>query len=74
MSVETRRYEVDPADPRAPTQEVWDAMTPEERAAVLASLPSDPPSSLLPEGDQHRMVNGSRFEASPASCASRVKW
>jgi hypothetical protein len=26
---------VDPADPRAPPQEIWDAMTPAERREVL---------------------------------------
>ncbi len=62
MSVQTRRYEVDPADTRAPTQEVWDAMTPEEHAAVLASLPSDPPRALLPEGDQHRLAKTSALD------------
>ncbi len=34
------RYVVDPDDPRAPSQEVWDLLTEGERAQVLASLPS----------------------------------
>jgi nucleotide-binding universal stress UspA family protein len=34
------RYVVDPDDPRAPSQEVWDRLTEDERAQVLASLPS----------------------------------
>jgi Uma2 family endonuclease len=46
---------VDPADPRAPPQDVWDRMTPAERAAVVASLPADMPLELHPpEGDAHR--------------------
>jgi hypothetical protein len=48
-------YRVDPDDPRAPPQELWDRMTPGERARVVASLPSEfPPSeSAPPEGDPH---------------------
>ncbi len=45
----------DPADPRAPPQDVWDALTPEQRDRVVASLPSGMPLDLPPpEGDQHR--------------------
>ncbi|HEY8429098.1 MAG TPA: Uma2 family endonuclease, partial [Sandaracinaceae bacterium] len=47
------RYVVDPDDPRAPPQAVWDAMSPEERRRVLASLPSDIPRASPPEGDAH---------------------
>jgi hypothetical protein len=50
---------VDPADPRAPPQDVWDRMTPAERAAVVASLPADTPLELRPpEGDAHRKLVG----------------
>ena len=51
----SRRWTLDPDDPRAPTREVWDAMTPEERAHVVATLPSDfPPNEANPpEGDRH---------------------
>jgi Uma2 family endonuclease len=47
---------VDPDDPRAPTTEQWDALSPEERAAVLDALPSDfpPDEASPPEGDEHR--------------------
>ncbi|WP_437899553.1 hypothetical protein [Sorangium sp. So ce124] len=31
---------IDPDDPRAPPQELWDRMTPEERQRVLDTLPS----------------------------------
>lgn len=42
-------------DPRAPSQEAWDRMTPAERAAVVDGLPSDFPVSEAapPEGDTH---------------------
>ncbi|ATB50968.1 hypothetical protein [Corallococcus macrosporus] len=33
-------YHVDPDDPRAPPQEVWDALSPEERQRIIDSLPS----------------------------------
>jgi hypothetical protein len=48
-------YRVDPDDPRAPPQELWDRMTPEERARIVASLPSKfpVPESAPPEGDPH---------------------
>jgi hypothetical protein len=47
------------AFPRAPTQEEWDRMSPEERAEVVESLPSEYPLEQwakvfgLPEGDRH---------------------
>jgi hypothetical protein len=48
-------YRIDPDDPRAPPQEVWDRLTPEERARVVESLPSEFPvsESSPPEGDPH---------------------
>jgi Uma2 family endonuclease len=47
---------LDPDDPRAPAQEVWDRMTPEERAQVVTSLPAEVPLELHPpEGDPHRV-------------------
>jgi Uma2 family endonuclease len=48
-------YVLDPADPRAPTDEQWEAMTPEERARVVGMLPSEPDVEFLPppEGDDH---------------------
>ncbi len=54
--VESSAYVIDPADPRAPSQEQWDAMTTEARAAVAAALPASPEPllGLLPEGDRHR--------------------
>ncbi len=37
------RYVVDPDDPRAPSAEIWELLTPEERAEVVESLPSEFP-------------------------------
>lgn len=46
----------DPADPRAPSREVWATLTPEQRAAVVAALPAEVPLDLHPpEGDLHRI-------------------
>ncbi|REG26474.1 putative restriction endonuclease [Archangium gephyra] len=48
-------YRIDPDDPRAPPQEVWERLTPEERARIVAGLPSEFPVSEAapPEGDPH---------------------
>jgi len=48
-------YVLDPEDPRAPTREQWDAMTPRERDRVIDALPTSLPIELHPpEGDLHR--------------------
>jgi Uma2 family endonuclease len=47
-------YFIDPDDPRAPSEEAWARMTPEERAAVVGMLPAEVPFDLAPsEGDLH---------------------
>ncbi|MFT3768387.1 MAG: Uma2 family endonuclease [Minicystis sp.] len=48
-------WPIDPDDPRAPPQEIWDQMTPEERRRVLDALPSEfePSEASPPEGDFH---------------------
>ncbi|MCK6589798.1 MAG: Uma2 family endonuclease, partial [Polyangiaceae bacterium] len=47
-------YRLNRADPRAPTEEQWACMSPEERARVVARLPSRVPLRLQPpEGDPH---------------------
>jgi hypothetical protein len=53
-------WTLDPLDPRAPSDEVWDALTPEQRAIVVEALPSElepgvaPTLGLSPpEGDFH---------------------
>lgn len=58
MSQGASKYVVDPADPRAPPMDVWEAMSDAERATVVAALPSDPPTNELepPEGDTHRLT------------------
>ena len=46
---------VDPDEPRAPPQAVWDGMSAAERAKIVASLPAGMPLELHPpEGDPHR--------------------
>lgn len=60
MSVLTERppapYVVDPDDPRAPPEDVWARMSPEERRRVIDSLPSEFEASEAapPEGDEHQ--------------------
>lgn len=65
-----RLWVVDPEDPRAPPDEIWDAMTPRERRRVVDSLPSEFPvkEAMPPEGDPHfnakvdtRVVLGAHF-------------
>jgi len=48
-------YVVDPADPRAPSQDIWDRLTISERVHVVASLPHEfePSEAHPPEGDFH---------------------
>ena len=48
-------YRVNPDDPRAPPQDIWEQLSPEERARVVDSLPSEFPASEAtpPEGDPH---------------------
>jgi Uma2 family endonuclease len=48
-------WQLDPEDPRAPSVEIWEKLSAEERAAVVATLPSEfPPNELSPpEGDRH---------------------
>jgi len=48
-------YVFDPADPRAPSVDQWERMLPDERALVVAMLPTEVPLELVPnEGDPHR--------------------
>lgn len=55
MSQSQLPYVVDPDDPRAPPQDVWDRLTREQREAVVAQLPSEFPveAGPPPEGDPH---------------------
>jgi Uma2 family endonuclease len=48
-------YVLDPKDPRAPTLEQWEAMSPAERERVVNALPTSlPVETHPPEGDLHR--------------------
>ena len=46
---------IDPDDPRAPPQEIWDQLSPDERRHLLDALPSDfeIAGACPPEGDPH---------------------
>lgn len=46
---------IDPDDPRAPPTDIWKRMTEQQRAEVIASLPSEfsASESMPPEGDDH---------------------
>ena len=61
--MKTNTWSVDPLDPRAPSQDVWDAMSPEEQARVHAALPSEFPRTSPPEGDPHRLPKVRALEA-----------
>lgn len=63
MSQRPEPWLVDPDDPRAPPQEVWDRLSESERQRVLDSLPSEfpPDEARPPEGDLHtEAVYGAR--------------
>jgi Uma2 family endonuclease len=61
--VEPARFVVDPRDPRAPPQHVWDRATEAERRTIVASLPSEPERAAPPEGDVHRRSKNRAVEA-----------
>jgi Uma2 family endonuclease len=57
-------YVLDPDDPRAPSTEQWERMSPAERDRVVAMLPSDVPLDLVPnEGDPHRKAKRGALDA-----------
>jgi Uma2 family endonuclease len=57
------RFVVDPHDPRAPSQEVWDRLSDAERRQLVASLPSEIPRAEPPEGDAHRIPKTRALES-----------
>ncbi|MBX3126823.1 MAG: hypothetical protein KF718_08890 [Polyangiaceae bacterium] len=66
-------WSIDPADPRAPRQEVWDRMSAAERERVVASLPADMPLDLHPpEGDPHRKPKERARDALDSPVVPRV--
>jgi Uma2 family endonuclease len=57
-------YVIDRDDPRAPPEEVWAALSPEERVHVLSQLPGEVPWELAPpEGDHHRIAKTQTLDA-----------
>jgi Uma2 family endonuclease len=63
MSEPVASWHVDPEDPRAPPEEVWEQLSQAQRQQVLDSLPSEFPvsESAPPEGDLHtEAVYGAR--------------
>jgi hypothetical protein len=59
----TGSYQLDPADPRAPSVEQWAAMSDAERQQAVDALPSELPRETLPEGDEHRNPEEKALEA-----------
>jgi hypothetical protein len=53
--ISTPAWTIDPDDPRAPPEDVWDALSPAERQRIVDCLPSEFPCSQAnpPEGDAH---------------------
>jgi Uma2 family endonuclease len=60
--VKRGQYEIDPADPRAPSLEVWEQLSPEERQRIVETLPSEIELEP-PEGDPHRIPKQRALEA-----------
>ena len=57
-------YLFDPDDPRAPSVDQWAQMPLDERARVVAMLPTEVPLDLLPnEGDPHRLAKRGALDA-----------
>lgn len=57
-------FSIDPRDPRAPSQEQWDALTEAERAEVVAMLPHEVTiDEMAPEGDHHRKAKSRPLDA-----------
>lgn len=46
--MQSARFVVDPRDPRAPTQDLWDKLSEDERRIVFADLPSEWPRAMPP--------------------------
>jgi hypothetical protein len=63
VSPQPAAHSVDPDDPRAPPLDVWERMSPEDRARVVEILPSDCTLGAVPsEGDHHnKAVASARF-------------
>jgi Uma2 family endonuclease len=58
-----RDYVLDLDDPRAPTAAQWAGMSEQERARVLATLPTEVPDAVFaPEGDAHRKAKAAGLD------------
>lgn len=57
-------YRIDAADPRAPSQEVWDRMSPEERDRVVAMLPIEVPNKQ--DAEERVKAEAARADAEAA--------
>jgi hypothetical protein len=57
MSQRPEPWFVDPADPRAPPQELWDRMSEAERQRVVRSLPSKSPINDAPVPDSDELIS-----------------
>ena len=69
MQTRPLTYVVDPNDPRAPSQELWDRLGDAERARIIQSLPTG--QDLLPsEGTQHFSDKARVFETLSAYMGS----
>jgi Uma2 family endonuclease len=53
MAKAALQYRVDPNDPRAPSEAVWERLSAEERQRILEDLPSEIALAEPPEGDLH---------------------
>jgi len=58
---------IDPDDPRAPPQEIWDRMSPDERQRVLDELPS-----RIDEAERRSEENARRAEEAEAKLAEAL--
>jgi hypothetical protein len=59
--MEARRHDPDLDLPRAPSQEEWDRLSPEEQQRVVDALPSEI-MLAVPEGDPHRNAKERAFQ------------
>jgi hypothetical protein len=58
------RYRIDPSDPRAPSREIWEALSPQARQKVVDELPEEAPLEWSPpEGDYHRTAKARVLDA-----------
>ena len=67
----THQWFLDPKNPRAPSSQIWDRMSEQERAYVVASLPSEfvPTLEFMPEGSVHYKAIARARSAAESHCA-----